>query len=197
MRMAMNARITALDDINYSDDQLAYLPYYVHLVHSENAADLDPGMLCSFLRTWAVSGQEYSALYAGIHSAVLKSVRPELISKCGAGVSVGDIGAAVEEDRCNVVWDLQTMQMDFFAWDTDLTLRDDFVMFDIPSDYSGGRPNGGSVPSRRRPLPLNERSRLNWAGSPTAAKVTGGGLSATDPGMFILGYYLALYHGLI
>jgi hypothetical protein len=35
---ARNARITTPGDINYSDDELLMLPYFAHLVLSDNAA---------------------------------------------------------------------------------------------------------------------------------------------------------------
>ena len=196
----LNAKITALDDINYSDDQLAFLPYYLQLAQSaprRGWTATDGAVLCSLLRTWSVAGEEYSALYAAIHAAALSAAPPEALAACGAAADAAAVRAAVGEDACSAAWGLRTMQMDFYAWDVDLALRDDFVPFDVPAGAMGNRAPGGSVPRRRRPLPLNERSRTRWSDSPTTARSTGGGLSAADPGMFLLAYHLAAHHGLI
>ena len=42
---AVNAKITAPGDVNYSDDELAFMPLYAHLALTPGAAVADPELV--------------------------------------------------------------------------------------------------------------------------------------------------------
>eukprot|EP00048_Salpingoeca_helianthica_P016190 m.230913 g.230913 ORF g.230913 m.230913 type:complete len:790 (-) comp18190_c0_seq1:367-2736(-) len=165
----INAKIESPDDDNYSDDELTFLPYYTLFTA---AAGPDDSVLRSGLqRTWRAVRSLRSNLWNAIYIAV-------------------DGTSAEQSDVDSIAWNLRTWPLEMISWPVRNSHRRD-LRFDIDADRFG-KLNGDSV----RVLPANERLQERWNGNPHDLD-GGNGLTETDPGAWLLPYWLARYHGLI
>ena len=202
-RQAVNARITAPDDENFSDDELLVFPLFGHLVYARGA-DRDPELLCAFSRAWAAGlGRQRGALWGAMHYAVLQDVvtRDEAARRvyetCAAAASPFVAPASVEDRlaaaAADVAWGLENWPLDPVKWGVDQTARGD-----VELDRVAGRFGEAQLMSV---LPPNERSALRWNANPFAAaegpSSNGDGSAAEDPGAFLLAYRLGKHYGLV
>jgi hypothetical protein len=170
----VNQKITFPRDDNYSDDELAFLPYFTYFFTTKSSRQggrsaLEEQMMdyvtLSLQRAWRVVGREKSALWATIYAYAMDLASdPELTEA--------------------VVWNLRTWPLELVEWNTTNSHRLD-VTFN-PEQDRNFRSDSQSV----RVLPANERTQLRWNGNPYTLD-SGGGETEMDPGAWLLPYWMA------
>jgi len=185
----LNSKITVPDDVNFSDDELAFLPYYTHLVTADAGA-LDPQVVCSLSRSWREGvAQEHSALWATIHAAAARQVRKagleEVWQACGSGAVTTE-----EQDIKVALWSLRNWPLELITWPVTNSDRQDIVLDSSVDRF--GRTQSIQV------LPANERNQYRWNSNPHELDSTWpGATSEGDPGAWLLAFWMAKFHGLV
>ena len=180
---ALNAKIVAPCDDNFSDDELLMLPTYTHLV---SAAPLSVGLAAasaevatlrtSMRRSFDVAlGMERSALWGSIFLAA------------------GGARSAVEREAVlsDIMWSLRSWPLDMRDWPTRNSHRLD-IRYRLGADRFG-RVGGRSV----RVLPANERRQFRWNANPFDVRDGGDGMNEAEPTAWLLPFWMARHHGLI
>jgi hypothetical protein len=151
-------------EMNYSDEELAMLPFYAVFRYER-----DPAMLTAYRRAldgwWQNMQRELSPLWTFIYL----TGRPD---------------AAV--DLPGAVWTLYRMPLDLIDWDVKNSHRTDIEWATGP-DRHGRR-------EARTLLPPDERPVMRWNANPFVVDGGRGGRSELDGGAFLLPYWLGRHH---
>lgn len=135
----LNLKIESPDDDNYSDDELAFLPFYTYLTMA------DPGTA------------SYKAARASVERSWL-SVRG-LRSALWNTIYIGTNGTNFDQnDVDSIGWNLRTWPVELVSWPVKNSGRRDLT-FDLDADRSGTI-NGDSVCGWARVLKLTMRTFL-------------------------------------
>lgn len=100
----INQKVTFPRDDNFSDDELAFLPYFIYFFTLNNMKkshlDVEPSEtgLLSLQRTWQSVGPEKSSAWTAIYGYIM--------------------GVHSEEMIENVVWNLRTWPLELVEWET-------------------------------------------------------------------------------
>lgn len=176
----INQKITFPRDINYSDDELAFLPYFSYFFSLKHLAARDkrfeqPEMwnipLLSLKRAWKYVGKERSAAWTSIY-----------------GYITGEIDNV--ELTSDIVWSLRHWPLELVQWRTQNSHRLD-IRFNSEQDR-----NFRSRSQSTRVLPPNERTQLRWSGNPYQLD-WGGSNNEMDPGPWLMSYWLARWAKLL
>ncbi len=158
-----------LDEINHSDDELAFLSYYPLL-----QLEQDPGLRNTYLgsidRSWFYEEPERSSLFNFIyHSAYPDD--PE------------------EGDDASALTNLRLWPMDLITWSFNNSIRDDI-------DISPERGRFGELQSLEV-LPVDQRPAIKWNANPYRL-IEGGSGRGEQPGSeWLLPFWMGRYHGYI
>ncbi|NOY76631.1 MAG: hypothetical protein GXO76_02045 [Calditrichaeota bacterium] len=166
-RNTINQKITFPEEINYSDDELAYLPYYL-LFRYETDPDLLKLYRKSLERTYRYVKSQENPLWNAITSVALK--KP-------LGLKEG-------------VKTLREYPVDLIEWTVKNSQRRDL----LPNPYSVGR---NSKLQSLRVIPADERRVMKWNTSPFEMDGGSGGRAEQSGMEFLLPYWMMRYHGLI
>ena len=183
----LNQKILTPCDDNYSDDELAWLPFFTWLFMSP----ADPNnkirmqrrdiVLRSLERSWRLIASERSALWSTIYY-----------------VSVGDAdkrAASRDEVREYVLWNLQTWADELIDWPNDNDNRQDILYESTATRFNVQHTQ--SLKSRP-PLPANERRQYRWNANPyVVGPPSGTGTTEGDPGAWLLPYWMGRWSGLL
>lgn len=154
-------------ELNYSDEELAMLPFYCVFRYEK-----DPAMLTAYRRAlddwWENMRRELNPLWTFIY----QTGRPD---------------AAV--DLPGAVWTLQRMPLDVIHWDVKNSHRTDIDWSAVP-DRFGKR-------AALTLLPADERPVMRWNANPFVVDGGRGGRSEDDGAAFLLPYWLGRYHGFL
>eukprot|EP00050_Salpingoeca_kvevrii_P011097 m.12660 g.12660 ORF g.12660 m.12660 type:complete len:765 (-) comp3253_c0_seq1:54-2348(-) len=168
----LNAKIETPDDDNYSDDELAFLPFYTYF---QGAKASELGALCSsMLRSFRAIRPLRSNLWNTIYAATCDRVNHDM----------------VQADIESILWNLRTWPVELIEWPVENSHRLD-IWFNRDEDRFG-RARDSSM----RVLPANERDQMRWNGNPHELD-GGSGMSEGDPGAWLLPYWMARFHGII
>ena len=174
-RNAVNLKIEAPSDDNYSDDELALFAYLAFVNSARGLPEVTAEdwrlMNLSLARTFGALRPERAAIWNSFFAIM--------------GVDIGPIAAA------DALWNLRTWQYELVSWPTANSHRLDV----IPDVTNAGRSGGGSNDALSV-LPANERSQGRWNGDPYDLD-GGDGMSEDDPGAFILSYWATRFAGLL
>lgn len=167
----LNTKITAPCDDNYSDDELEWFSHFALLWAAKGNA--------------AVSAPVFAAMQRSLR--IVEPTRPALWIAMAAGLT-GD--SSDTEGLGHIAWFLRTYPLEQLDWPTVNSGRLDIV-FDpeVDRDY---RSHVQSITV----LPPNERAQYRWNGDPRDLD-GGSGYSVTDPGAFLLPYWMARYYTLL
>ncbi len=153
--------------INYSDEELAMLPFYL-LIRYEK----DPKLLEFYRRAldqwWRNIQREKNPLWTFIYFT-------------------GRAGAKVDLD--GAVWTLNRIPMDLVHWTVVNSHRKD-IEFEPEADRFGRRQS-------RTVLPPDERPVMKWNGNPFRVDGGGDGRGEDDGAFFLLPYWMGRYHGFL
>ena len=161
-------------DDNYSDDELAFLPFFVYFQAQAQSLPLPahhPAVLGLTRLRHAVLRQRSSAWTA-------------IFAAC-----TGDVDDALLAD---VLWSLQTWPLELVAWDTDNARRLDILPLNPEPDRRG---DYGT--QSWRILPANERSQFRWNANPFDLVGGDGGGTLFDPGAWLMPYGVAMWAGMV
>jgi hypothetical protein len=155
------------EELNYSDEELAMLPFYTVFRYEQ-----DPAMLKAYRAAldqwWQNIRREANPLWTFIYLT-------------------GQPAAAV--DVSTVAWTLYRMPMDTITWSVRNSHRKDLVM--APARDRFGRREALTW------LPPDERPVMRWNGNPFEVDGGGGGHAEDDGAAFLLPYWLGRYHGFL
>ena len=180
-----NVKILTPGDDNFSDDELMMLPFYTHL-HSGSGGD----------------AAARAAVLLGLRRAfagALRAERSDLWNAIALAVGAFD-GDAAAELQAGMLWNLRTWPLELIDWPFANAHR-----LDVRFRYQRTRFQKRQL---ERVLPANERWQGRWNANPYDA-IDGGkdpnpqpnpdgpGRSQTDPGAWLLPYWMARYHGLL
>ncbi len=167
----LNLKIESPGDDNYSDDELTFLPFLTACFAFDFAREDGAPFRAALHRTWhAVRGLR-SDLWNAIYLA------------CGGA-------EASQDDVDAIAWNLRTWPLELTDWPTSAAHRNDVCLAPRPDRF--GRAGGDS----RRIWPAHQRSQTRWNSNPHDLEGGSGG-SETDPGAWLLPYWLARYTGAI
>lgn len=169
----MNAKITLPHDDNFSDDELAFLPYFTLLANSVDAASdrLLRYARASLQRTWRVVARERPDLWSAI-----------FLAADAAGETRVDKDEIARAARLN----LQEWPLELINWPVLNSVRLDVH---IDRDLTRADRHQGS-----RVLPANERCQQRWNANPFILD-GGNGRGETDPGAWLAPYWIMRHHG--
>ena len=150
--------------LNFSDEELAMLPFYTVLRYER-----DPAMLDRYRRAmdlwWENMARELCPLWTFIYLT-------------------GRPGAAV--DLPGAVWTLHRLPIDQVKWDVKNSHRSDIVWAAKPDRF--GKREAVTL------LPPDERPVMRWNANPFVVDGGGGGRSESDGGAFLLPYWMGRHH---
>lgn len=154
-------------EMNYSDEELAMLPFYCVFRYEK-----DPAMLARYRRAmddwWENMARELSPLWTFIYL----TGRPD---------------ATV--DLPGAVWTLYRTPLDMIHWDVKNSHRADIVWSTTPDRF--GKREALTL------LPPDERPVMRWNANPFVVDGGRGGRSEDDGAAFLLPYWLGRYHKFI
>jgi hypothetical protein len=154
-------------ELNYSDEELAMLPYYCAFRYEK-----DPVLLEGYRKGvnlwWKNIQREANPLWTFIYLT-------------------GQPEASV--DLAGAVWTLYRMPMDTIEYSVKNSYRQDIVWAGQLDRF--GRKESGNL------LPPDERPVMKWNGNPFVVDGGGGGHGEDDGAAFLLPYWLGRYHGFL
>lgn len=172
-----------VEQVNHSDDELAFLSYYPLVVH-EKDPDLRRLYMASIRRTWTAERPERSPLFNFIYAAALQAhqktdptVRPEK-----AMLEPTDY----DRDEC-VAW-FRDVPADTISWTIANSGRNDIGSL---GTNRFGRITGQVV------LPISERPVMKWNGDPYQLESGSNGVYRDDGTFILLPYWMGRYHRFI
>ncbi len=156
------------EEINYSDEELAFLPFYLLFVYEK-----DPKLLAPYRKAldgwWDNAQHEKNPLWT-------------LIYMLGRPVAKNGI----KPDLDGAVETLYRMPMDMITWTVKNSQRPD-----IPMAKDADRHRR---PQSTKLLPPDERPVMRWNGNPFQVDGGNGGASENDGAHFLLPYWMGRYH---
>jgi hypothetical protein len=171
------------EEVNHSDDELAFLAYYP-LLWYERDAGLRRFYLLSLERSWQIERPEQSPLFNFICAAGRQASRwPKPSERPPAGLVDG---AEYDLDAC-LAW-FRDVPADTIDWTVRNSGRRDLGPV-VKNRF--GRPRGECV------LPIDERLLLRWNADPYQVDSSGGGRSRNDGAFILLPYWMGKYHRLM
>ena len=154
-------------ELNYSDEELAMLPYYCVFQYEK-----DPALLKAYRsgvdEWWKNIRREANPLWTFIYL----TGQPE-----------------AKVDLPGAVWTLYRMPMDAIEWSVRNSHRPDIVWASAPDRH--GRREALTL------LPPDERPVMKWNGNPFVIDGGGGGHGEDDGAAFLLPYWMGRYHKFI
>ena len=160
-------RIAQRNEINYSDEELAFLSFYPLLRYEDDPA-LRSRFQAALTRYWRACEAEHNPLWNFIYAA-------------STGARDYDSPAAVET--------LERIPLDTVYWTVKNSQR-----VDLPRAPGPGRFDElQSV----RAIPPNERCTMKWNGNPFQMDCNSEGRTEDDGAFFLLPYWLGRYHELL
>lgn len=171
------------EDVNHSDDELAFLAYYP-LLKYERDADRRAKYLASLQRSWQIERPEKSPFYNLIYAAGLQSSRQ-------GDPKVRPTHPLVdphEYDQAACLAWFRDVPVDTICW----TVRNS----DRADAQSEGRDRRGRAISKSV-LPPCERAVMKWNGDPYVLDDGNDGRTRDDGTFILLPYWLGRYHRLI
>jgi hypothetical protein len=205
-RNVMTEEIEAPDDDNYSDLELAFLPFFNWLGAPTGVAQsssIPPSPLTArtgVQRSWAHIRELRLSLWNVIFlSAALApnttcSQPAQGTLRCAVSAEIADLamGYSISQTMRDTAWNLRTWPLELVTWNTDNSFRRDIDVFS--STDRDGHFGTQSV----RVLPANERSQYRWNANPRQISPDGNnGLTEFEPGAYLAPYWVARLVGLL
>jgi hypothetical protein len=181
----VNLKITQPSDINYSDDELTYLPYLSFLLADKMAGGnfsnnplydaAKQSVWLSIVRTQWYVAKGKSSLWNAIFAGFAQKFDP----------SFPATGKFIEDAK----WCLKTWPTNLVDWPVDNSRR-----LDIIADMHRTR-SGQEDLLTETLLPFDENPQMMWNSNPFRTQ-GGSGYAEVDPGPFLFPYWVGVYFGL-
>ena len=170
----INQKLTASGEINYSDDELAWMSYAIWIQSEAEGGPLNPNLeefSVSLNRTIGINHLTKSALYNFIYLSTLDSPT--------------EFSNQLLDDA---IWCLQSWPLEQIDWPVHNSHRSDIIWSEVLDDQGD--------PQTLTHLRYDELAMFRWNSNPF--RVDGGsGFSEYDPSAFLLPYWMGVYHKLI
>ena len=170
----LNLKITCPVDINYSDDELAFLPFYTWTAMRPLGAEQEEPFAWkpvrrALERTFGAVRPERSSLWNAVYYAAGGGGGNGSDANGGTGTVADDdpttgsgssLAGSLAEDA---LWNLRTWPLEMVQWPVRNAQRLDVRFAQDPTTRFGPRPRGlSSKAGGRPPLPANERAQYRW-----------------------------------
>jgi len=168
-------------DVNYSDDELTFLPYFTYIwsILRGSPPYLGQYFDLSIQRTFFDVKHVRSSLW-NIIFLTYKTITNQ------SSNFIDDV--MFEEILADAVWCLQTWPVEMIAWPVDKSQR-----LDVKLDDSGDR---FLQTTTRKLLPYDESFVMKWNRDPYDVQ-SGDGMTEDDSGAFLLPFWMAYYFDFI
>jgi len=166
----VNTLIVHPDDINFSDDQLIFFPYYTLLTSKKMS--FQPFFERSINRTWFLTKNAKLSIWNVIYGAFLQSL--------------GNPFESEDFDLDSIIWSLKTNPTSYIYWPVNNTIR-----LDVSYSNNPGEQRFLTL------LPFDELGCLGWTCDPFIEIPDADGYAEKDTSSWLLSYWMARYHGFI
>ena len=174
-----NLKIQTPDDLNFSDDELSFLPLFILIFTQDSSSLLSRSVLVTTLkRTFETVRTERSSLWNTIY----------LVASRKFDFVVDD---SLKRD---IQWNLETWPLEHINYPTHNSDRED--IFYEPGMNRFNTKRTDSLHSRS-PIPANERNQFRWNANPFDVSANGDGMMQLDPGAYLLSYWMARYYDIL
>jgi len=173
---------------NASDDEMAYMSYY-DLIKYETGDDLLQRYACSLANYWRGEQPEMNPFFNFVAAA---SLRGKKFSDAFETIDLTPTGDW-REDSLDT---LRRLPLDRVDWKHTNSRRKDIIAVRSLTPEDGDRENLG-YRMDGRVLPVDERYFDFWNQNPYNLNTGGDGHDLGDGAVFLLPYYMGLYHGFI
>jgi hypothetical protein len=177
---------------NQSDDEMAFMSYY-NLLRYEKDEKLREQYLLSFYTAWAIEQPEMNPFFNFAYAAC--ALGGEFTNPWGTHPV--DPWEGWLEDSMET---LKGFPLDRLNWASKNSHRLDIVKlprqqaFELTEDLS---PRGGGYRVNDKVIPVENRFFHHWNSNPWSLDYGGNGTSLGSGTVFLLPYYMGLYHGFI
>ena len=188
----LNLKIIAPIDDNFSDDELAFLPFYSLLT----ADPTNKYTLAALTRSFNIVRHEKSCLWGAIYLAT-SGTAPHAACATPSPLHhhspvvlhpvTGIVDMSVVQD---ILWNLRTWPLEWINWQANNSQR-----IDVRINPEVNRDDQHNTMSTRI-LPANERSQFRWNANVFTLD-DGSGMQEYDPGAWLSAYWVARYHGIL
>ena len=181
-RNCVNLKIQTPDDLNFSDDELSFLPLFILIftIHHPTSL-LSPDIVKSTLqRTFEIVRMERSSLWTTIFLVAAKQLN-----------FVVEDYSVLKKD---IEWNLQTWPLEHINYPTHNIDRED--IFYGPGTNRFYLKHTDTLHSQS-PIPANQRNQFRWNANPFDISSTGDGMVQVDPGAYLLSYWMARYYNIL
>ncbi len=173
---------------NQSDDEMAFMSYY-NLLNYEKDPELRNFYLFSFARYWMIEEPEMNPFFNYCYDV-----------RCDGQVFTDTFGAIPLSPRGDWLKDsaetLVRFPLDRLNWRHDNSKRIDIIpLSGIAREGMGARGKGHRV--NGKVIPVDESFFNHWNCDQWALVTGGGGNAIADGAVFLLPYYMGLYHGYV
>jgi hypothetical protein len=172
---------------NQSDDEMIFMNYY-NLIRYETDPDLRMKYLLGFRNHYENEAPERNPLFHFLYAAV---ARGQQFADAFGAMDLSPAAGWLEDSADT----LQRIPLDRFDWAHRNSHRKDIVL--LPAHL---RENRTELYGRRvdgKVLPADERYFAHWNHDPWRLDTGGKGTELADGAVFLLPYYLGLYHGFL
>ena len=169
-----------LEEVNHSDDELAFLAYYPLLWYERDPA-LREIYLASIERSWQIERAEVSPLFNYIYAAALQA--DHWTDPAARPVEAFVEAARFDGDQCRT-W-FQQVPEDMFLWRVENRHRADLGEL-VVNRFGQAR--------TRHVLPVDERRLMRWNGDPYELDGGRDGRVRDDGAYVLLPYWMGRYH---
>ena len=175
---------------NQSDDEMVFMSFY-NLMKYGNDPKLTAGAAYAFYGYWTLESPEMNPFFNFVFGASTlgrQSINPRIAA--GIASSPGWLEDSVET--------LKRFPLDRFDWRHTNSHRLDIVPLRQQTNYPFGRRNQHSgYRVNGKVMPVDERFFNHWNHDPFELDTGGDGHELADGAVFLLPYYMGLYHGFI
>jgi hypothetical protein len=173
---------------NQSDDEMALMCYY-NLLRYETDDDLVQKYAASLANYWAVERLERNPFFNFVAAASLTGRK---FTDAFRSLDLTPTGPWLQES----IETLVRLPLDRVDWGHRNSHRKDILPLRHLIAEDDGRPRSGQMRAGKA-LPVDERYFSFWNHNPWALDTGGTGHSLGDGAVFLLPYYMGLYHGFI
>lgn len=174
-------------DGNQSDDEMAFMSYY-NLLKYEKDPRLRSFYLIGFARYWPLEKPEMNPFFNFVYAS---QATGETFADAFRTLDLTPRGDWLADS----VETLMRFPLDRFDWRHSNSHRIDLLP--LPPNVRGGDTEGTGYRVNNKVIPVDERHFAHWNYDPWALDSGGNGNELADGAVFLLPYYMGLYHGFI
>lgn len=173
---------------NQSDDEMAFMNYY-HLLKYEKDPKLRQMIALSLHRYWLLEAPEMNPFFNFVAAVALKG------ATYTDAFGTNDLALPGAEWLEDAIETLRRIPADRFNWSYRNSHRLDVIPLQDHLRETGGK--GLGLRANGKVIPYDEQFVQHWNHDPWRLDFNGGGRTLATGTVFLLPYYMGLYHGFI